>query len=127
MKNLLFILIVCCLSCNEVDSDGIKVTVSAYYMQYACGDWNDDMQIRKIDNKSLYQLVGKDIDPIFENGEDELSDLFHLNKSDEFGLEYKLTGIIDTTKHNGCDNNAMEFVITRIEKINGDDFIMTRK
>jgi len=126
MKNLLIILILLIVTVGCGEPKGITVEVSAKYMQYACGDWNDDMKINTIDNKSLAYLIGKDINPKFENGEDELSDLFFLNKTKDFGMEYKMSGIIDTTTQNGCDDDAINFIITHIEKLNGDEFDLKR-
>lgn len=40
-----------------------KITVTAYYMQYACGDCSIDMNVKTVDNKNYKFIVGQDIFP----------------------------------------------------------------
>lgn len=40
-----------------------KITVTAYYMHYACGDCSVDMNVKTVDNKKYSFIVGRDIFP----------------------------------------------------------------
>ena len=47
---------------RNMKSDDL-IAVEAHFMQYACGDENDDIQITKVDNEKYKFLIGKDVDP----------------------------------------------------------------
>src|SRR5688500_16962107 len=66
-----------------------RITIEETFMQYACGDENDDMQISKVDNKKYKFLIGKDVDPQITLVPDtyELKDYFYKNRASDFGLE----------------------------------------
>ncbi len=91
-------------------------------MQYACGDWNDDMNIQKVKNSDYSFLIGKDIDPEFLNGENEIRGWLYDNKTEQFGMTYKLAGFISSCAESGCNKGAPKFWITEITKLNGDKF-----
>ena len=40
-----------------------RVTIVAYYMQYACGDCSLDMKVQRIDNKKYQFIVDRDVFP----------------------------------------------------------------
>lgn len=114
------------ISCNRIDKLNEKpITVEARFMQYACGDWNDDMKVQKASDSTYRFLVGKDIDPEFLNGESEISGWLYDNKTVEFGMTYKLTGFISSCAESGYDMGAPKFLITEISKMNDDEFEMS--
>lgn len=102
------------------------ITIEAVFMQYACGDWNDDMKVNKVNDTSFNFLIGKDIDPLFINGENEISGWLYDNKTDKYGMEYRLIGYISKTAKDGCENKTPKFWITHIEKLNGEKFNMPK-
>jgi hypothetical protein len=40
-----------------------KITVTAYYMKYACGDCSVDMKVQAVDNPKYNFIIGQDIFP----------------------------------------------------------------
>lgn len=42
---------------------GEKITVTAYYMKYACGDCAVDMKVQAVDNPKYNFIIGQDIFP----------------------------------------------------------------
>ena len=40
-----------------------KITVTAYYMKYACGDCSVDMKVQTVDNPKYNFIIGQDIFP----------------------------------------------------------------
>lgn len=69
-------------------------------------------------------MIGRDIDPLFLNGEDEISEFFFANKTNEFWMEYRMFGYLSEKKISGCEDSVPKFWITKIEKMNGDAFRM---
>lgn len=67
---------------NQKDND--LITIEVTYMQYACGDWNDDMKVEKVNNKKYSFLIGRDIDPYIHASEYDLKDYFYDNKTNKF-------------------------------------------
>ena len=117
------ILLFAMVGCNRIDKLNEKpISIEAYFMQYACGDWNDDMNIRSASDSSYNFLVGKDIDPILYKGEGEIRGWLFDNKTNEFGMKYRMKGYISKCAAYGCDNTAPKFWITEITKLNGDKF-----
>ncbi len=109
-------------SCNQIDKlNENPITIEAHFMQYACGDWNDDMNIISVTDTAFNFLVGKDIDPLFLRGEHEISGWLLDNKSEEYGMNYRLTGYIGNCPEFGCDG-VPKFWITSIKKMNGEKF-----
>lgn len=41
-----------------------KITVTAYYMKYACGDCSIDMRVKSVDHPKFNFIIGQDIFPI---------------------------------------------------------------
>jgi len=116
------------ISCNELDKlNETPMTIEARYMQYACGDWNDDMQILKVTDTTYNFLLGKDVDTEFLNGESEISEWFFNNETKEFGMSFQIKGYISTCAISGCEDKAPKFWITDIKKLNGEKFHITRE
>ena len=68
-------------SCQEASYlNETPISMKAEYMRYACGDWNDDMQVQSVSDSAYSFLVGRDIDPIFLSGQNELGELFDKNE-----------------------------------------------
>ncbi|WP_299126035.1 hypothetical protein [uncultured Tenacibaculum sp.] len=119
----ILLIVLALVSCNRINKLNEKpITIEARFMQYACGDWNDDMNIQSVTDSSYNFILGKDIDPEFLNGENEIRGWLYDNKSEKFGMTYKLTGFISSCAESGCDNGAPKFWITEITKLNGDEF-----
>ncbi len=111
------------MSCNRIDKlNEQPITIEAHFMQYACGDWNDDMNIQRVSDTNYNFIVGKDIDPEFLNGENEIRGWLYDNKTEAFGMTYELTGFISSCATSGCDNGAPKFWIVEMNKLNGDKF-----
>jgi len=103
---------------HEVDD---LITIEATFMQYACGDENDDMQISKVDNKKYKSLIGKDIDPQVTSVPDtyELKNYFYKNRTSDFGLEFRLKGRLSKYCYFSCDDTTPEFRVEEIEMMDG--------
>jgi len=107
-----------------------EITIEAYFMQYACGDENDDMQVKKVNSKQYEFLVGRDIDPQITTLSlgYELKDYFYKNRTAEFGLMFRLKGRLSKYRDFGCDSSTPKFWVEAIEKMDGtnkktrDDF-----
>lgn len=95
------------------------ITVEAIFMQYACGDENDDMQVQKVDLAKYQFLVGKNVDPQVGLIPDtyELKDYMYANRSDS-GFVFKVKGRLAKT-HSGCDVETLKFWAEEIETIEG--------
>lgn len=104
--------------------DGKLVTIEANYMQYACGDWNDDMQVQQVSDPHYKFMVGHDIDPMFRFGEAVLGQWFYDNRTNDYGMEYRLTGHFSKDAANGCEYGAPRFYIETIERMDGSAFVM---
>ena len=125
---LIFGMILFLISCNKMQRMNEKpISVEATFMQYACGDWNDDMRIDIISDTSLNYLVGTDIDPEMINGDRTIGGWLYDNKTIEYGYRYKLTGYISKSAKSGCENCTPKFWIEKIEKLNGEKFDMSSK
>ena len=122
----IFGLILLFISCNNQQRLNEKpVTIEATFMQYACGDWNDDMRVDSISDTTFNFLIGNDIDPEMCNGEKLISGWLFDNKTSEFGYRYRLTGYISKSAQSGCENCTPKFWIEHIEMLNGDKFDMS--
>jgi hypothetical protein len=111
-------------SCQEASYlNETPISMKAEYMRYACGDWNDDMQVQSVSDSAYSFLIGRDIDPIFLSGQNELGELFDKNETEAFGFSFKLTGYISSINLFGCDTNNPKFHITEIEKLDGTAFL----
>ena|SRR5687768_4788726 len=114
---------------RNLKSDEV-IIIDAYFMQYACGDENDDMQVKNVDTKEYEFLIGRDIDPqitTFSSGY-ELKDYFWKNRTAEFGLLFRVKGRLSKYRDFGCDSSTPKFWVEEIEKMDGtnkktrDDF-----
>jgi hypothetical protein len=105
---------------RNMKSDDL-ITIEATFMQYACGDENDDMQINKVDNKKYKSLIGKDVDPQVTLVPDtyELKDYFYKNRTGDFGLEFRLKGRLSKYCYFGCDDVTPKFWVEEIEMMDG--------
>src|SRR5262245_24765564 len=103
-------------------TSGDLIVIEARYMQYACGDWNDDMQVYTVSSKEYSFLVEKDIDP--QAGllslSDDLQHYFYENKENEFGMRYRLKGRLEKSS-GGCDRTAPRFWVEEIERMDGSN------
>ena len=110
-------------SCNNMDKlNEHPITIEAHFMQYACGDWNDDMNIQDVSDSAYKFVIGKDVDPEFLNGEKEIRSWLYDNKTQEFGMTYQMKGYISKSAEYGCENGVPKFWITEIKKMNGEEF-----
>lgn len=107
---------------NEEKLNSLPITIEAEYMQYACGDWVDDMQVLNVNDTAYNFLLEKDIDPLFLNGEGDISESFYENRTEDFGMSFRLQGFISKCALNGCDGTSPKFWITEIEKLDGSLF-----
>lgn len=112
---------------RNLKSDDL-ITVEATFMQYACGDENDDIQITKVDDGKYKYLVGKDVDPQVTLIPDtyELKEYFYKNRTGEFGLDFRLTGRLSKYCYFGCDYSTPKFWVEEIEMMDGTNR-MTKK
>jgi hypothetical protein len=97
------------------------ITVEAYFMQYACVDENDDIQIARVDNEHYKFLIGKDVDPqvTFISDTYELKEYFYENRTAEFGLEFRFKGRLGKYYNFGCDDTTPKFWVEEIERMDG--------
>jgi hypothetical protein len=105
---------------RNLKSDDV-IIIEAYFMQYACGDENDDMQVHKVNSKDYEFLLERDIDPevtTLSLGY-ELKDYFYKNRTEEFGLMYRLKGRLSKYGDFGCDSSTPKFWVEEIEKMDG--------
>jgi hypothetical protein len=95
------------------------ITIEAVYMQYACGDENDDMQVTLVSSKKYKFLVGHDIDPDTDNHRFDFKEYFYSNRTDKYGMRYRLKGYLSKYPDFGCDGEAPKFRVEEIERIDG--------
>jgi hypothetical protein len=112
---------------RNMKSDDL-ITIEATFMQYACGDENDDIQINKVDNKEYKFLIGKDVDPQVTIVPDtyELKEYFYKNRTGDFGLEFRFKGRLSKYYYFGCDDSTPKFFVEEIEMMDGTNK-MTKK
>jgi len=106
------------LSCST-KFDNREIVVEAYFMQYACGPWNDDLKVLTVNDTSYRDMVDRDIDPEFVDGTEELRDLFLEHGSPETGMTFRLTGRVSEKSNAGCDDASRKFLASKIEKPHG--------
>ena len=100
------------------------VSMEATFMQYACGDENDDMKVRSVNDSTFQFMIGEDIDPELEDQSSfDLKAYFYTNRSDTFGMTYRLSGYLGKYPEFGCDWQASKFWVSAIEMINGQERI----
>ena len=109
---------------GQLNAEPIKL--EAYFMQYACGDWNDDMRIISVQDTTYSFLLEKDIDPLLFKGESEIRGWLYDNKTEEYRMKFHLEGYVSKCAKSGCEGKTPKFWITHIEKLDGSEFKMER-
>jgi hypothetical protein len=101
-----------------------ELVIEAHYMQYACGDWVDEMQVTKISDTTHNWLIGRDIDPVFYLGASEVGDMFYSDDTTYriYNRDIRMKGYISNSSNSGCDNTSPRFWITHQEKLDGSIF-----
>ena len=101
-----------------------ELVLEAHYMQYACGDWVDEMKVSKTSDSSHNWLIGRDIDPVFYMGSSDVGDMFYSDDTAAriYNNDIRLTGYISKSTCSGCDNTSPRFWITHVEKLDGSEF-----
>ena len=99
--------------------------IEAYFMQYACGDENDDSKIKKISNPEFQYLVGTEIDPQSVNDPNyNLKDYIELLNEDWGDTsiiptkQFLMKGRLGKYPHFGCDGTR-KFIFEEISKLDG--------
>ncbi len=100
---------------------GKPITIEATFMQYACGDENDDAKVEKVSDTSYHFLLGKDINPETENSIDpfDFKDYFYDNRTDQYYMKYRLKGRLEINSKSGCDDFTPRFYVEEIERLDG--------
>ena len=101
------------------------LVVEAYFMQYACGDENDDSKIEKINNPKYQYLIGTEIDPqSVNNSRYNLKDYIE-SLNEDWGdtnvvptKSFLMKGKLGKYPGFGCDGTR-KFVIEEISKLDG--------
>lgn len=100
------------------------IQIEATFMQYACGDNNDDMKVKSVSDSTFNFIVGEDIDPELEDKSSfELKDYFYSHRSNIHGMTYRLSGNLGENPEFGCDWQAPIFWVSSIETIDGQERI----
>lgn len=102
---------------NQASKD--LLTIEATFMQYACGDDNDDMQVQQVNSKKYNFLTGHDIDPDSDSHQFDFKQYFYSNKTNKYGMQYRLKGYLSKYPGFGCDNEAPKFWVVEIERMDG--------
>lgn len=102
---------------------GDLITIEATFMQYACGDENDDAKVKKVSDPRYNLLLGKDINPETSVPEGlqtlELKDYFYDNRTDQYYMTYRLKGRLEINSKSGCDDFTPRFYVEEIERLDG--------
>lgn len=108
---------------------GDPITIEASFMQYACGDDNDDAKVKKVSDPRYNLLLGKDINPEDENNVDpfDFKDYFFDNRTDQFYMTYRLKGRLEINSKSGCDNYTPRFYVEEIERLDGTHRVIINK
>jgi hypothetical protein len=105
---------------------GDLVTINAYYMQYACGDSYDDMKVSKVSLAKYKSYIDRDIDPEPNTGNYDLAQYFYDNRTNKYGMEYRLKGYFSRFPSFGCDGRAPKFWVVSIERMDGKKRVQIR-
>lgn len=99
---------------------GDFITIEATFMQYACGDDNDDVKVEKVSDSRYHFLLGKDVNPETEDVFQtlELKNYFYDNRTDQYNQTYRLKGRLEKGSKSGCDS-APKFYVEEIERLDG--------
>lgn len=83
-----------------------KITVTAYYMKYACGDCSVDMKVQTVDNPKYNFIIGQDIFPTpktkkFEELCDYIGSIGYKSSTEPDYVQesFKLTGYLHKNSH----------------------------
>jgi len=108
---------------------GELITIEATFMQYACGDDNDDAKVKKVSDPRYNLLLGKDINPESENSLDffDFKDYFYDNRTDQHHMTYRLKGRLEINSKSGCDDFTPRFYVEEIERLDGTHQIIINK
>lgn len=100
---------------------GDVITIEATFMQYACGDENDDAKVKKVNDPRYHLLIGKDINPETKNNIDlfDFKDYFYDNRTDQYHMTYRLKGRLEINSKSGCDDFTPKFYVEEIERLDG--------
>lgn len=101
-----------------------ELTIEAHYMQYACGDWVDDMNVSKVNDPNYKWLIGRDVDPVFYRGEKVINEMFYSNDTSYsvYKSNIRLKGYLSKEFYSGCEKTSPRFWITHLEKLDGSLF-----
>lgn len=101
-----------------------ELTIEAHYMQYACGDWVDDMNVSKVNDPNYKWLIGRDVDPVFYRGEKVINEMFYSNDTSYsvYKSNIRLKGYLSKEFYSGCKKTSPRFWITHLEKLDGSLF-----
>lgn len=107
---------------------GELITIEATFMQYACGDENDDAKVKKVNDPRYHLLIGKDINPETKNNVDlfDFKDYFYDNRTDQYHMTYRLKGRLETNSKSGCDDFTPKFYVEEIERLNGTHHVIIK-
>lgn len=107
---------------------GEFITIEATFMQYACGDDNDDARVEKVSDSRYNFLLGKDINPETEDTFQtlDLKDYFYDNRTDQYHMTYRLKGRLEKNSKSGCDNYTPRFYVEEIERMDGTHRMITK-
>lgn len=89
-------------------------------MQYACGDWVDDMRVISVDDTAFSFMIDRDIDPELLNGPRVINSYFYDNQAGDEPFAYRMKGFLSDCAKDGCDGNTPVFRIYEIEKLSGE-------
>lgn len=100
---------------------GELITIEATFMQYACGDENDDAKVEKVSDPRYHLLLGKDINPETKKNIDpfDFKDYFYDNRTDQYHQTYRLKGRLEKDSRSGCSNFTPKFYVEEIERLDG--------
>ncbi|OCA76582.1 hypothetical protein BBH99_12255 [Chryseobacterium contaminans] len=107
---------------------GDLIIIEATFMQYACGDENDDAKVKKVDDPRYQLLIGRDINPETKNGLDpfDFKDYFYDNRTDQYYMTYRLKGRLEINSKSGCDDFTPRFYVEEIERLDGTHRIIIK-
>lgn len=105
---------------------GDLVTINATYMQYACGGDADDMKVSKVSMAKYQPYINRDIDPEPNTGNYDLAQYFYDNRTDKYGMVYRLKGYFSRFPSFGCDASEPKFWVVSVERLDGKKRVLIR-
>ncbi|PCJ67410.1 MAG: hypothetical protein COA58_03565 [Bacteroidetes bacterium] len=108
------------------DTDN-KLIIEAHDMQYACGDWIDDMNVTYINDSNYQWLIGRDIDPVIYLGQSNIGSILSTD-TEPFSIkgDIRLFGYISKNLKSGCESTSPRFWITQMEHLDGTVINLTQ-